>query len=43
MDLSMVKEVTDKTLMKWYQEAIEMQIGKYINAIRTEMNERNKE
>ena len=43
MDLSMIQEITDKTLMKWYNEAIEMQVGRYIKAIKNEMNRRSKE
>lgn len=43
MNKRLLKEVTDKTLMKWLYEAQEMRIGRDIKAIKDEMNKRSKE
>ena len=43
VDLNRLSDLTDAELMTWYFDAIEMQIGKYIKAIRKEMNKRSKE
>lgn len=41
MNLKMLSDLTDAELMTWYFDAIEMQIGKYIKAIKNEMNKRS--
>lgn len=41
MDLNRLSDLTDTELMMWYFDAIEMRIGKYIKAIRKEMNKRS--
>lgn len=41
MDLNRLSDLTDTELMMWYFDAIEMQIGKYIKAIRKEMDKRS--
>ena len=38
-----IKEFTDKELMYWYQLAQEMRDGKYIKALKEEMNRRVRE
>lgn len=37
-----IKDLTDKELMQWYQQAVELRDGKYIKALKAEMNRRNK-
>jgi hypothetical protein len=37
-----LEDLTDKELMQWYQQAVELRDGKYIKAIKAEMNRRNK-
>jgi hypothetical protein len=34
------KDLTDKELMEWYWLAVEMHDGRYIKAIKAEMNRR---
>lgn len=43
MDIKLLKDLSDKTLMMWYYQAQEMRIGKYIKAIKDEMKKRSKE
>lgn len=43
MDLNRLSDLTNHELMMWYFDAIEMQIGKYIKAIRKEMDKRSAE
>lgn len=38
-----IKDLTDKELMQWYQQAVELRDGKYIKALKAEMNRRVRE
>jgi hypothetical protein len=38
-----IKDLTDKELMIWYRIAQEMQDGRYLKALKSEMNRRVKE
>ena len=38
-----IKDLTDKELMYWYQQAVELRDGRYIKALKAEMNRRVKE